>query len=178
MAPPDIKPIMDYQFKNVKTHARLLSKAMWYEWRMKLLEGLKEGLIKVSDGMNDDDMIIRQQEGMIEPILPDLIQKHEQLEAERQTLQSQVDELASYDQEELQDARNSLIAIEDELQAKQKLLEDLQSEFRRQEDGIEYTVEHKLQYLEEIREAEKVCRDCRGWSNLEVNALQGKSFLL
>lgn len=169
---------MDYQFKNVKTHARLLSKAMWYEWRMKLLDGLKEGLVKVSDGMNEDDTIIRQQEGMIEPILPDLIQEHEQLEAERQTLQSQVDELASYDQEELQDARNNLIAIEDEFHTKRKVLEELQSELRRNEDGIEYAIERKQQHLEEIREAEKTCQDCRGWSNLEVSSLQGKSFFL
>lgn len=164
---------MDNQFKNVKTHARLLSKAMWYEWRMKLLEGLKEGLLKISQGMDEDDKIIRQQENMIEPVLPNLIQQHELLESERQVLQSQADELASYDQDELQDARNRLISIENELQTKHKILEELQSELRRQEDGIEYAVEHRQQCLAKIREAEKVCQGCRGWNDMEVATLQG-----
>lgn len=146
---------------------------MWYEWRMKLLEGLKEGLLKISEGMDEDDQIIKQQENMIEPVLPDLIQQHELLDSERQVLQSQADELASYDQDELQDARNRLISIEDELQTKNKMLKELQSELRRQEDGIEYAVEHQQQCLAKIREAEKVCQDCRGWNDMEVATLQG-----
>ena len=173
LAPPDIKPIMDNQFKNVKTHARLLSKAMWYEWRMKLLDGLKEGLLKISDDMDEDNKMIRKQEDIMEPVLPELIQQHELLEVERQNLQSRADELSSYDQEELQDARNSLTSVEDQLQNKRRVLEDLESELRRHEDGIEHAVEHKQQYMEEIREAEKICQDCRGWSKLEVAALQG-----
>lgn len=174
-APPDIKSIMDNQFKNVKTHARLLSRAMWYEWRMKLLDGLKDGLLRVGEGMEEDDKLLAQQERILESTLPGLVLEHDRLEADCQTLQAHADELASCDQEELQDARDNLIAIEKDLQTKQKMVEDLQRELRRQEEGVENAIEHKQQCLEEIKQAEKVRQEYRGWSPSEVAALQGIS---
>lgn len=166
---------MDNQFKNVKTHARLLSKAMWYEWRMKLLDGLKDGLLRVGEGMDDDDKLFSQQEHILESVLPRLVQEHDRLEVDRQILQAQADELASCDQEELQDARENLIAVEKEVQTKQKLVEDLQRELRRQEDGFENAIERSQRCLEEIKEAEKIRQEYRGWSPSEVAALQGTS---
>ena len=172
-APPDVKPIMDNQFKNVKTHARLLSKAMWYEWRMKLLEGLKEGLLHINNGMNEDNENLAEQELLLQAVLPVLVEEHENLEAELKTLRAQADELASCDQEELNDARNALNAVHEDIDAKQKMIEDLQHQLREQEMGVESAVERKQEYLEEIKQAEKVQEECRGWSEAEVAALQG-----
>ena len=174
-APPDVKPIMDNQFKNVKTHARLLSKAMWYEWRMKLLDGLKEGLLKIGDGMDEDDRLLTQQEQIIQPMLPTLIEEHDRLEKHVSTAQAQADELANCDQDELKEARDSLISIERDLEAKQNLFEDLQSQLREQEDGLADVVERKQECIDEIKEAEKIRSDCRGWSSTEVSALHGMS---
>ena len=164
---------MDNQFKNVKTHARLLSKAMWYEWRMKLLEGLKEGLVQIDQGMNEDNENLSQQESLLQPVLPGLIEEHEHLEAELQTLQSQADELASCDQEELEEVRDCLIAVEEDVEAKQKTIEGLQQQLREKETCFESAVEQKQECLEEIKDAEKVQQECRGWSAAEVAALQG-----
>lgn len=172
-APPDVKPIMDNQFKNVKTHARLLSKAMWYEWRMKLLDGLKEGLLKIGEGMDEDDGLLIQQEQMIQPVLPALIEEHERLEKQVSIAQAQADELADCDQDELKEARDSLMSIERDLEAKQKLVEDLQSQLREREDGLADVVERKQECIDEIKEAEKIRSDCRGWSSTEVSALHG-----
>ena len=177
-APADIKSIMDNQFKNVKTHARLLSKAMWYEWRMKLLDGLKDGLLRVGEGMDEDDKLLAQQECILESVLPKLVQKHDRLEADRQTLQAQVDELASCDQEELQDARDNLITVGKDVQTKQKLIEDLQHELRRHETGFENATKSKQRCLKEIKEAEKIRQEYRGWNPPEVAALQGISNVL
>lgn len=173
-APPDVKPIIDNQFKNVKTHARLLSKAMWYEWRMKLLDGLKEGLLRVAEGMDDDDRILIQQEQMLEHVLPGLIEKHEHLENEVQIAQAQADELASCDQDELKDARDSLMSMEMDLEVKQKLVEDLQTELREKENILGDVLERKQDCTAEIKEAERICQDCRGWTAAEVSALHGK----
>lgn len=172
-ARPDVKSIMDNQFKNVKTHARLLSKAMWYEWRMKLLDGLKEGLLQIDQGMDEDNESLSQQESLLQPVLPRLIEEHEHLEAELQILQAQAEELASCDQEELKDARNALVAVEEDIEAKQKMVEDLQHQLRENETGFELAVERKQECLDEIKEAEKVQQECRGWSPTEVAALQG-----
>ncbi|CAD6589673.1 MAG: hypothetical protein ASARMPRED_004164 [Alectoria sarmentosa] len=173
-APPDLKPIMDNQFKNVKTHARLLSKAMWYEWRMKLLDGLKEGLLKIGEGMEEDDRLLTQQEQIIQPVLPAVIEEHETLEKQVSIAQAQAAELADCDQDELKEARDSLMSIERDLEAKQKLVEDLQSQLREREDGLADVIDRKQECIDEIKEAEKIRSDCRGWSSTEVSALHGR----
>ena len=172
-APPDIKSIMDNQFKNVKTHARLLSKAMWYEWRMKLLDGLKEGLLKIGEGMKEDNRSLTQQEQILQPVLAELTEKHEHLESLIQIAQTQADELADCDQDELKEARDDLLSIEQDLEAKQKLVGELQIQLREKENILGDVVERKQKCLEEIKEAEKIHQDCRGWSSKEVSALQG-----
>lgn len=172
-APPDVKAVMDNQFKNVKTHARLLSKAMWYEWRMKLLDGLKEGLVQISDGMAEDAQILAQQEQLIELALPDLIEQNARLQREHQTLQAQADELASCDQDELRQARDNLTAVDDDLHVKKSLLEGLQRELQAKEQDIQDAVERRDEYHAEIKEAERVRQESRGWKLSEVEALQG-----
>lgn len=173
-APHDVKSIMDNQFKNVKTNARLLSKAMWYEWRMKLLEGLKEGLIRIREDMEQDDRSLTEQEQIMQPVLPSLIEEHDKLERQVQAAQAQADELAECDQEELKYARGLLDSIDQDLEAKEQLVEELQDQLRQKEDGLENVMVHKEETLGEIKEAEKVLQDCRGWSASEVATLQGK----
>ena len=165
---------MDNQFKNVKTHARLLSKAMWYEWRMKLLDGLKEGLLKIGESMDEDNQSLTQQEQIIEPVLPGLIEKHDRLESQVQIAQAQADELADCDQEELKEARDDLLSIEQDLEEKQKLVEELRNQLREKENILGDVIERKQECLDEIKEAEKIRQDCRGWSSKEVSALQGE----
>lgn len=166
---------MDNQFKNVKTHARLLSKAMWYQWRMKLLAGLRDDLLKIDGGLDDDEKRLTQQENILGLTLPGLVEEHDKLEAERQLLQSQADEIANCDQGELHEARNKLEIAENELQSKRKIFEQLHDELRHKEESFETAVERKQQCMAEIKEAEKIREDYRGWSPSEVAALQGRS---
>ena len=175
-SPPEIRSIMDNQFKNVKTHARLLSKAMWYEWRMKLLDGLKDGLIRISNEMDADANVLTQQEELVQTVHPELVEEHERLKNEAQILQAQADELASCDHEELTDAREQLVILDDELEVKRKIVADLQRQLEEQELGIEEVLERKQEYLGEIKEAEKVREESRGWSGSEVAVLKGMRF--
>ncbi|KAL8948796.1 MAG: hypothetical protein Q9222_005041 [Ikaeria aurantiellina] len=172
-APPDVKALMDIQFKNVKTHARLLSKAMWYEWRMKLLEGLKEGLVQISDSMNDDAALLSQQERLLDSVLPRLVEEKGRLQDEHHVLQSQAEELASCDQDELREARETLAALDRDLQSKQKTADELEQDIRSKEQNIQDAVERRDEYQAEIKEAERVRQESRGWKASEVAALQG-----
>ena len=171
-AAPDVRSIMDNQFKNVKTRARLLSKEMWYEWRMKLLDGLKEGLLGVGEGMAHDAELLSQQEALVQPVLPALITEHERLETECQLLQAQADELASCDQEELKEAREKLVSTEEDIEAKRKIVEELQMQLQEKGEGIAKATERKQECLMEIKEAEKVREGCRGWTASEIAALK------
>ncbi|MCJ1471974.1 hypothetical protein MMC13_000618 [Lambiella insularis] len=171
-AAPEVKSIMDNQFKNVKTHARLLSKAMWYEWRMKLLDGLKDGLLRINQDMGNDAEILEQQEQLLESVMPGLILEHKQLKPEAETLQAEADEMAGCDQEELGDAREKLAFVDEELEAKRKAVADLQTQLIEQENRIEHATERKQECLGEIKEAERLREECRGWSGSEVASLK------
>ena len=164
---------MDNQFKNVKTNARLLSKATWYEWRMKLLEGLKEGLITIGRSMEEDARNLTQQEQILEPVLPGLSEEHERLAQQVQLAQSRADELAQCDQEELKESRERLVSLEDDLSVKRQAIQELEDQLREKEDRLEASLDRKQECAAAIKEAEGIRQQCRGWTTGEVAALQG-----
>lgn len=174
-APPDIRVIMDNQFRNVKTHARLLSKATWYEWRMKLLEGLKEGLNRHVEEMKADDDLLTQREELLSSTLPPLVEKHAALEQEATNLQELVDEMENCDQNELRGTRGKLSEVDMEIAAKKHQLEALQAEVQEKTTIIEAGSELRDEFLAQIQEAERVKEACRGWSAREINGLKGES---
>ncbi|PGH13558.1 hypothetical protein AJ79_03551 [Helicocarpus griseus UAMH5409] len=171
-APPDIRLLMDNQFRNVKTHARLQSKAMWYEWRMKLLEGLKEGLDRHVEEMQNDEVILSKKEALLERVVPQLIEKHGKLETEAHNLQQAIDELENCDKEELRQARERLAAMDAEIAEKRKILDQSQAELEEKNNIIQAGAELKNEFLAEIQEAERITEECRGWSVKEVQALK------
>ncbi|KAE8378932.1 hypothetical protein BDV26DRAFT_303934 [Aspergillus bertholletiae] len=171
-APPDIRLLMDNQFRNVKTHARLLSKATWYEWRMKLLEGLKDGLNRHFEEMKGDEELLSKYETLLSGAVPALVEKHSSLEEQATSLQQLTDEIENCDQDELRDARGKLSSIEEEIASKKKLLEELQAETQEKTELLEAGAELKAEYIGQIQEAERVKEECRGWSAREISELK------
>ncbi|KAL4885842.1 hypothetical protein BJY04DRAFT_230099 [Aspergillus karnatakaensis] len=171
-AAPDIRLLMDNQFRNVKTHTRLLSKATWYEWRMKLTEGLKEGLDRHMEEMKGDEDLLSKHEAILNEAVPALTTKHSSLEQEAARLQQLADELENCDQDELWGARDKLANIEDEIESKKKLLQELQEEVQDKTDTIETGAELKAEFTAQIQEAERVKEECRGWSHKEIRELK------
>ncbi|SPO07684.1 related to spindle pole body protein [Cephalotrichum gorgonifer] len=168
-ATPDFKMLMDNQFKNVKTHARLLSKAMWYEWRMKLQDGLKEGLVRIAEGMDEDAESLERQQKLLDSVLPDVLARYETLSKEHANLETYAQELAECDPEELQGARDELVSVGDDIEAKKKAIAELRRELEDTELEIEKASVKKQECLDEIKEAEKIREECRGWSTTEIN---------
>lgn len=157
-----------------KTHARLLSKEMWYEWRMKLLEGLKQGLDRHVDEMKQDDAILSRKENILANVVPGLIERHDKLEIDSQNLQKVIDEIENCDQEELRDARKKLLAVETELSGYKDKCTQTQSRLEAKSDLLERAQARREELLQEIREAEGIKEECRGWDGKEVRVLQGK----
>lgn len=171
-APPDIRVIMDNQFRNAKTHARLLSKATWYEWRMKLLEGLKEGLNRHAEDMKADDELLSKREELLNSTVPPLVERHASLEQEAANLQQLVEEMESCDQEELLGARTKLSSVDDEIEAKKSELQQLQEEVQLKTNSIETGTEMRDEFMAQIQEAERIKEECRGWSARDINELK------
>ncbi|KAG0645464.1 NMS complex subunit spc7 [Hyphodiscus hymeniophilus] len=173
-APADIKVVMDNQLKNVKTHARLRSKSMWYEWRLTLLETLRDGFFKTADGMEMDEDALAQQQTLLDSVLPRLVRQLAQLEREEIDLQSSAEELANCDQAELSEARQQLITYDADIEAKKLLIVELSRQLQGKEAEFSTGVERKEACLEDIRNAEKIREECRGWTSNEISALKAK----
>ncbi|KAI0545800.1 hypothetical protein F4679DRAFT_559847 [Xylaria curta] len=173
-ATPEFKTLMDNQFKNVKTHARLLSKAMWYEWRMKLQDGLKEGLEKISEGMEADEKLLHKQQTLLTSILPSLVQQFESLTTEREDLKAVAQELADCDPRDLQSARAELTDLDLDIETKRRKIEELRNELAETESNIDTATTRKQHCVADIEEAEKVREECRGWTSNEINSLKAK----
>ena len=151
---------------------------MWYEWRMKLLDGLREGLVKINDGMMVDDQVLKQQEDLLVPIIPPLVERHDLLVNEQAELQLHADQLADCDQEELNEAREKLLAVESDLETKRQLLAEMNQQLAVKEASIEAAEQRKHLCLEEIKESNRIREECRGWSSGEVTVLHGMFSLL
>lgn len=173
-APPDQRAIMDNQFKNLKTSARLEARGEWYTWRSTLLQDLKSGLFSTMAEFKQDELVIAGQEELLGQVLPALQQKKGQLEKENQELQKRHDELNSCNREELENTRERLVAVDAQIEEKRQLVAQLQQELAEKEARIEAVKERKVECVAEIKAAERVREECRGWSTTEVNELQGK----
>ena len=146
---------------------------MWYEWRMKLLEGLKEGLDRHVNEMKSDDVAISKQEELLGRVVLGLVETHSALEAEAHNLQQVVEEMQNCDQEELRNARERLASVDKEIATKKKLLSEMQEDLRDKQGIVEVAGELKAEFQQQIRDAERTREACRGWSVKEVNALKG-----
>ncbi|TGO18401.1 hypothetical protein BTUL_0010g00710 [Botrytis tulipae] len=173
-APADMKVVMDNQLKNVKTHSRLLSKGMWYDWRSTLLETVKDELVRSAEGMINDEEILDKQQALLDAVLPKMIKRAQQLQHEETNLKTAAEEIASCDPEELSEARQQLITVEADVDAKRHMIEELKKQLQAKEIEIEAGTAKKETYLEEIREAEKIREECRGWSSSELSNLKAK----
>lgn len=145
---------------------------------MKLLEGLKEGLDRHVDEMKGDDNLLSKHEAILKDAMPALSAKHSSLKEEAAQLQQLADELENCDQDELWNARGKLSDLEEEMAAKRKVLEELQTEIQDKTDTIETGTELKAEFMAQIQEAERVKEECRGWSAKEIRELKGMFIVL
>ncbi|KZM19795.1 hypothetical protein ST47_g9032 [Ascochyta rabiei] len=152
-APPDQRVVMDNQFKNLRTNARLEARGECF---------------------THDEACLFTQERLLDVVLPPLIEKQEQLSAEQKQLQQRHDELNSCDREELEQTRENLTATDAALQAKRELLMQMQQDLADKEARIDAVKERKVDCLAEIKAAERVREECRGWSSTEVRDLKAK----
>ncbi|RYP86124.1 hypothetical protein DL770_004958 [Monosporascus sp. CRB-9-2] len=173
-ATPEFKLLMDNQFKNVKTHARLLSKAMWYEWRTQLQDGLKEGLVKIAEGMTSDEQFLQKEQKLLDSVLPALSERLEALQTEHDNLQAIAQELADCDPEDLEAARADLTEVDADVRAKMQKIEELHQQLIETEATIGQMTEKKQECLADIQEAEKIREECRGWTSNEISSLKAK----
>ena len=173
-ATPDRKLAIDAQLRDIKTHARLRSKEMWYGWRSQLLDELMHALEGIAEGLIKDDEVVQNKEEIIEHVLPGLLEQHESLQEEAGRLEEVANATSEEEKEELESARERIVVVDEELEEKRRMLEELQREAREQESTEQHLLETKNEFSAAIKEAERVREACRTISLDEIKSLRGK----
>lgn len=174
-ATPATRGQMDNQFKNIKTHARHLSKGMWYEWRMKLLEGLRHGLDGTANDMKDDIAVVEEWEQHLDQYLPLLAEKKQVMEDEHERLRTRASEFHDSDPHELDDTRKRLQALTDEVHRKRELLDERQRAISQSSAAIDAAQSTKTKCQKSIKQAQGQREANRGWSLRDVKKLRSRT---
>lgn len=171
-ARPDVRQIMDNQFRNGKTNARLQSKEGWYMWRSQLVDGLKSGLEGIKKGMQADLTLLQSQSQQLDAVVPALHGQHQALEAELKSASEALTELDSVDTDALDQIRQELHAADEVHKSKTSLLESLRRQMTDKTDTLTSAEELKTEMNDQIAEADRVRQEYRGWPVHDVLALK------
>jgi len=173
-ARPDIKLVMDNQFRNGKANARLQSREGWYTWRTQLVEGLKSGLEGIKNGMRQDVNELDRQQQTLDGVVPQLVTQQSDLDQELKSLQQNLAEIESVDHEALNASRNRLQSADEYNLQKSILLDTLQQQMRDKDEALAAAAELKSEMEDQIAEANRVRDECRGWPAADVMALKAR----
>lgn len=173
-ARPDVKLVMDNQFRNGKANARLQSKEGWYQWRGQLVEGLKAGLEGIRQGMTDDLNLLQQQKQVLDDVVPRLLQEQDQLQKQHMSFQQSVHELDSIDHEALTHLRNQLRSADEQYLQRSAMLAALQQQMREKDEALSAAAEMKTEMQDQIAEADRVRDELKGWPVADVLALKSR----
>lgn len=174
-APPARKMVLDSQMRDIKTQARLGSKELWYAWRNQLLEDLMRGLQSIGEGLIGDDDKLGAVEEILEKVVPRLRERYEELHAESERLAQETAAINDEEKQELEKARERIVAADLELEEQKRVLQELQQEMQRQESVADDLEENRDEFTAAVREAERVKEACRSVSTNEIAALRGRS---
>lgn len=174
-ARPDVKLVMDNQFRNGKANARLQSREGWYEWRGQLVEGLKCGLQGINQDMAADLGLLRQQQQVLDKVVPRLIEEHSELQDQETSLRRSLEEMDSVDREALTACRKQLQVADDHYSHRSALLESLQQEIKEKDDAVLAAAELKTEIQEQITEADRVREEYKGWRPADVLTMKSRA---
>ncbi|KAK4940439.1 hypothetical protein LTR10_019423 [Elasticomyces elasticus] len=173
-ARPDVKLVMDNQFRNGKANARLQSKEGWYQWRGQLVEGLKAGLEGIKQGMVDDLNLLQQQEQVLNDSVPRMLQEHDRLQKQQESFQQSVEELDNIDHEALADCRSQLRNADAQYLQRSTLLNALQLQMTEKDEALSAAAEMKTEMQDQIAEADRVRDELKGWPVADVVSLKSR----
>ncbi|RVX67419.1 hypothetical protein B0A52_08772 [Exophiala mesophila] len=173
-ARPDVKVIMDNQFRNGKANARLQSKEGWYQWRTQLVQGLQTGLEGISRTMKDDLESLCVQERTLDRVVPLILEHEEELEKQKQLLDQTVKEMDNVDHEILDRARQDLRAADAYHLQRAALLDSLRKDVEGKEEALASAAELKVEMMDQIAEADRVREEHKGWPAAVVTEFKSR----
>lgn len=143
---------------------------------MKLQHGLREGLERINHDMDEDIISLENQRQLVDSSLPTLASRYESLVRAHGDLEIYAKELAECDQNELNSARHQLVELEASIQARKKQIAELRTQLQLTESRKEQVSLQKDRCMVDIKEAEKVREECKGWTAKEISVYKGREY--
>lgn len=169
-ARPDQKAIMDNQFRNAKTNARLQSKEGWYSWRSQLVDGLRSGLEGIQLDLEKDEQTLLNQQSSLVEMLPLYKTRKQDLEHQLHSLRKRLSEFEKVDYEALQAKREELMGTDQKISEKATILEKLQQQMKEKHEVLLQAAELRQEMNDQINEALRVQEEQRRWHSKDVTA--------
>lgn len=173
-APADVKQVMDAQFKNVKTNARLQAKREWYSWRKMLLDGVEKPLKEKLSGLLDDERIVEEYKTALGPLLPEIKQSWEKAKDQLQKLEEMKRRIDMDDQDHLMATRSELRSITGKIESARAQTLKKRQQTEKINVDIEAKEVKKAELIASIEEAERIKEMNRGWSENEVRTWKAR----
>ncbi|KAK6347218.1 hypothetical protein TWF696_007291 [Orbilia brochopaga] len=170
LAPPDVRAVMDLQFKNIKSSSRLEARRDWYTWRQGLQETIKAKAQENLESLQADEKVLEKQREIVDTLQPMLVSRQKELAEKLEVLTARKEEIESCDPKELEDKRDALKASKKRLEDKKRELEAANQAAEALESEVAGREERKTKCLSAIESAEKVAEANKGYTEEEVMA--------
>ncbi|KAK6527117.1 hypothetical protein TWF281_010309 [Arthrobotrys megalospora] len=168
LAPPDVRAVMDLQFKNIKSSSRLEARGDWYTWRQGLQETIKAKAVENLAGLKIDEGNLKKWREIVDTLGPGLETKKKELEERVEVLKARKEEIEGCDPKELEEKREALRNSKKRLEEKKKELERLNAVGEELEGEVKGREERRERCLSAIESAEKVAEANKGYTEEEV----------
>ncbi|RVD86288.1 uncharacterized protein DFL_004572 [Arthrobotrys flagrans] len=168
LAPPDVRAVMDLQFKNIKSSSRLEARGDWYTWRQGLQETIKAKAVENLEALKVDEGCLKKWREIVDKLGPGLEEKKNELEEKVEVLKIRKEEIEGCDPKELEEKREALKNAKKRLEEKKKELERLNGVAEELEGDVRGREERRERCLSAIESAEKVAEANKGYTEEEV----------
>ncbi|KAK6349207.1 hypothetical protein TWF730_009958 [Orbilia blumenaviensis] len=168
LAPPDVRAVMDLQFKNIKSSSRLEARGDWYTWRQGLQETIKAKARENLENLKVDEGNLKKWREIVDKLSPGLDGKKKELEEKLEVLKVRKEEIEGCDPKELEVKREALSSAKKRLEEKKKELERLNSVGEELEGEVKGREERRERCLSAIESAERVAEANKGYTEEEV----------
>lgn len=173
-ARPEQKSIMDNQFRNAKTNARLQSKTGWYSWRSQLVDGLRSGLEGIKLDLDRDQETLSSQQDALASILPLHKTKKQDLDQQLNSLRKRLSDCENLDHETLKTKREELAVLDEKVSEKTAILERLQQQMKEKDEVLAQASELRQEMNDQIDEALRVQEEQRRWHPKDIAASRSR----
>jgi len=167
---------MDGQFRLLKSHSRLLAKGVWYEWRKKLMQGVRAIMEKNLKGLLEDEESVERVEKRLSGTFDRISKKHADLKEKLAVAKQRKNAIEASDKTESASARNEMESLAAELQLKKKHMGELSFEVAQMHTKLAKKEADCNSLKGVISDARRIQRENRGHDYEEIAEFKGEKF--